>query len=65
MNVGQKVRVRKLRDSVGGSIGKRVGEVGVIKTPKILDGGNMGFVVCFADNEASWFFPEELEVVYG
>jgi hypothetical protein len=65
MNVGQKVRVRQFRDLVGGVVSKRIGEVGVVKTPKILDGGKMGFVVTFADNEATWFFPEELEIVYG
>ncbi|MFN3926406.1 MAG: cytochrome b6f subunit family protein [Pseudanabaenaceae cyanobacterium] len=65
MNVGQKVRVRKLRDAVGGSVNKRIGEVGVVKAPKILDGQIMGYVVAFADNQTTWFFPEELEVVYG
>ncbi len=65
MKVGQKVRIRQFRDAVNGNVAKRKGEVGVIKSPKIVDGGKMGYVVAFADNQTTWFFPDELEVVYG
>jgi len=65
MKIGQKVRIRQFRDTVGGSTAKRKGEVGVIKSQKIVDGGKMGYVVAFADNKATWFFPDELEAVYG
>ena len=65
MKVGQKVRVRQFRDAVNGELAERKGEVGVIQSPKIVDGGKLGNVVAFADNQTTWFFPDELEVVYG
>jgi len=65
MNIGQKVRIRQLRDAVGANTAKRKGEVGVIKSQKIIDGGKMGYVVAFADDQVTWFFPDELEAVYG
>jgi Protein of unknown function (DUF2862) len=63
MKVGQKVRVRNFRDTVGTAVAQRKGEVGVIEALKILDGGNMGFIVGFSDRQTTWFFPDELETV--
>ncbi|MDX1977263.1 MAG: DUF2862 domain-containing protein [Pseudanabaenaceae cyanobacterium bins.68] len=63
MQVGQKVRVKTFRDSVGSEISQRKGEVGVIKSFKILDGKKMGFVVGFSDQQSTWFFADELETV--
>jgi hypothetical protein len=42
-----------------------VGEVGVIKEPKIVDGGKMGYIVAFNDNASTWFFQDELEEVWA
>ncbi len=63
MKVGQKVRVRPLKDRVGTEISTRIGEVGVVKTPKIVDGAGIAYVVGFTDNKSTWFFPEELEAI--
>ena len=63
MQVGQKVRVRSFKDGSGKAIANKVGEIGVIKEEKIMDGGKWGFVVKFPDSTKSWFFADELESV--
>lgn len=63
MKVGQKVRIRPLQDRVNKEVSTRIGEVGVVKEPKILDGLNLGYIVKFTDNKANWFFPSELEAI--
>ena len=60
MKVGQKVRIRP---QVSKQVSTRIGEVGVIKEPKILDGNSLGYIVKFTDNKATWFFSEELEAI--
>lgn len=60
MKVGQKVRIRP---QVNKQVSTRIGEVGVIKEPKILDGNSLGYIVKFTDNKANWFFPDELEAI--
>jgi Protein of unknown function (DUF2862) len=61
MQVGQKVRVRSFKDGSGKAIANKVGEIGVIKEEKILDGSKWGYVVKFPDSTKSWFFADELE----
>jgi hypothetical protein len=63
MKVGQRVRIRAIQDKVAPEFASKVGEVGTIKEPKIVDGGQMGYVVTFNDNIAAWFFHDELEEV--
>jgi len=63
MKVGQKVRVRPLQDRVSPEIGTRIGEVGTVKTQKIVDGSGLAYVVAFTDNKSTWFFIEELEAI--
>ncbi len=63
MQVGQQVRVRSLKDGSGKAISNKIGEVGVIKEEKILDGSKWGYVVKFPDSSKSWFFADELESV--
>jgi hypothetical protein len=63
MKVGQKVRIRPLQDLVNKEVSSRIGEVGVVKEPKIMDGNNLGYIVKFTDNKATWFFPNELEAI--
>lgn len=62
MKVGQRVRIRTIQDKVAPEFALKVGEVGTIKEPKIVDGG-MGYVVSFNDNVTTWFFQDELEEV--
>ncbi len=64
MEVGQKVKVVRLRDRLSsGSTAKKLGQVGTIIDFKITDGMGIGAVVKFDDNSATWFFEDELKVV--
>ena len=63
MQVGQRVRVRGFKDGSGKAIASKIGEVGVVKEEKILDGGKWGYIVKFPDSTKSWFFADELESV--
>jgi Protein of unknown function (DUF2862) len=63
MNIGQKVRVRKIRDVVEANIGRKLGEVGTVTGGKIVDGSDIGVVVLFEDKTSAWFFEEELELL--
>jgi hypothetical protein len=61
MEIGQKVRVRRLRDRSPKEVIERLGKTGVIKEFKMVDGSGVGVVVRFEDNFATWFFEDELE----
>ena len=61
MEVGQNVRVYRLRDRVSPVIARKLGEVGVIQDYKMTDGSGVGFLVKFADNSAIWFFEDEVQ----
>ncbi|BAZ67923.1 MAG: DUF2862 domain-containing protein [Pelatocladus maniniholoensis HA4357-MV3] len=63
MEIGQKVKVFRLRDRVPASIVKRLGQIGLIEGYKITDGSGVGIVVKFDDNFATWFFEDELKIV--
>jgi hypothetical protein len=63
MEIGQQVKVCRLRDRVSPPIIKRLGQVGTIKGFKMLDGSNVGVVVQFEDNFATWFFEDELRAM--
>lgn len=60
MEIGQQVKVCRLRDRVSPLVIKRLGEVGTIQGFKMLDGSNVGIVVKFEDQFATWFFEDEL-----
>jgi Protein of unknown function (DUF2862) len=61
MEIGQKVRVRGLRDRTSQEVIARLGKYGIIKDYKVMDGMSIGMVVKFDDNFATWFFEDELE----
>ena len=61
MEIGQKVRVRRLRDRVSPEIINRLGKFGIIKDFKVLDGNQLGRVIQFDDQFTTWFFADELE----
>ena len=63
MEIGQQVKVFRLRDRVSPPIVKRLGQIGTIKGFKMLDGSNVGVVIQFEDNFATWFFEDELKPV--
>lgn len=63
MEIGQKVKVFRLRDRVSSEIMNKLGEVGTIQDYKMTDGSGVGAVVAFDDNTTSWFFEDELKAV--
>ncbi|ARV60963.1 cytochrome B6 [Nostocales cyanobacterium HT-58-2] len=63
MEIGQKVKVLRLRDRVSPSIVKRLGQIGTIEGYKMTDGSGVGIVVKFEDNFATWFFEDELKLL--
>ncbi|MBD2297091.1 DUF2862 domain-containing protein [Nostoc sp. FACHB-87] len=63
MEIGQKVKVYRLRDRVSSSIAQKLGKVGVIEGYKMTDGSGVGIVVKFEDNSATWFFEDEIKPV--
>lgn len=63
MEIGQKVKVYRLRDRVSPVVVSKLGKVGTIKAYKMTDGSGVGVVVQFDDNSATWFFEDELKVV--
>ncbi|BAB76181.1 DUF2862 domain-containing protein [Anabaena sp. FACHB-709] len=63
MEIGQKVKVFRLRDRVSAPIAKKLGEVGIIEGYKVTDGAGIGVVVKFNDNTSTWFFEDEIKPV--
>ena len=63
MEIGQKVKVYRLRDRVSADIAKKLGQVGTVKEFKMTDGSGVGVVVQFEDRTATWFFEDEIKAV--
>jgi hypothetical protein len=63
MEIGQKVKVCRLRDRVSQDIINRLGQTGVIQDFRVLDGSQVGIVVQFDDKFSTWFFEDELAAV--
>ncbi|MEH2266475.1 MULTISPECIES: cytochrome b6f subunit PetP [unclassified Nostoc] len=63
MEIGQKVKVYRLRDRVSPPVVKKLGQVGIIQGYKVTDGGGIGVVVLFDDNYSTWFFEDEIKPV--
>jgi hypothetical protein len=63
MEIGQKVKVFRLRDRVNNNILDKLGKIGIIQEYKMTDGSGVGAVVAFEDNSTSWFFEDELKAV--
>lgn len=61
MEIGQKVKVYRLRDRVSKGIVDKLGKVGIIKNFKMTDGSGVGAFVQFEDRSATWFFEDELK----
>ena len=60
LEIGQKVQVRRMRDRVSKDLSARLGQTGVVKDFKVLDGKNIGALIKFDDNYTTWFFEDEL-----
>ncbi|MBD1806572.1 MAG: DUF2862 domain-containing protein [Symplocastrum torsivum CPER-KK1] len=61
MEIGQKVKVYRLRDRVSPVVVSKLGKVGIIKGYKMTDGSGVGVIVQFDDNSSTWFFEDELK----
>ena len=64
MEIGQKVKVFRLRDRVSAPIAGKLGQIGIIQDYKVTDGGGIGVVVLFDDNSSTWFFEDEVKPVW-
>ncbi|HEY9770244.1 MAG TPA: DUF2862 domain-containing protein [Coleofasciculaceae cyanobacterium] len=63
MEIGQKVKVYRLRDRVNRNVAGTLGKVGIIKEYKMTDGSGVGVVVQFDDRRSTWFFEDEIKPV--
>ncbi|GAC1466240.1 MAG: DUF2862 domain-containing protein [Chamaesiphon sp.] len=63
MEIGQKVKVYRLRDRVSPVVVSKLGQIGTIKGFKMTDGSGIGIVVEFDDKSTTWFFEDELKMV--
>jgi len=60
LEIGQKVKVARLRDRVSQDVVDRLGKSGIVSQFKMVDGSGIGVVVEFDDKYATWFFEDEL-----
>ncbi len=63
MEIGQKVKIYRLRDRVSSQIVAKLGKVGTIQEFKMTDGSGVGVVVAFDDRTTTWFFEDEIRSV--
>ena len=63
MEIGQKVKVYRLRDRVSSDIADKLGKTGTIKEFKMTDVIGVGAIVEFEDKTATWFFEDEIKPV--
>jgi hypothetical protein len=63
MQVGQKVRVCRIRDRVSSDIAAKLGQMGIVQGYKMTDGSGVGVVIEFDDKTHTWFFEDEVEPV--
>lgn len=65
MEIGQKVKVCRIRERLSADTVKKIKEnpVGTIKDFKMTDGSGVGVVVQFANGTSTWFFEDEVEPV--
>ena len=63
MEIGQKVKVFRIKDRVDRNVAGTLGKVGTVKDYKMTDGSGVGVVVQFDDRSATWFFEDEIKPV--
>lgn len=61
MDIGQKVKVYRLRDRVSQDIAGKLGKIGIITDFKMTDGSGVGVFVKFDDKTTTWFFEDEVK----
>ncbi|HEY9626612.1 MAG TPA: DUF2862 domain-containing protein [Coleofasciculaceae cyanobacterium] len=60
MEIGQRVRVQRLRDRSSKEVVAHLGKIGTIQGFKVTDGQGIGVVVKFDDQFSTWFFEDEI-----
>ncbi|MGL5079040.1 MAG: cytochrome b6f subunit PetP [Waterburya sp.] len=63
MEIGQKVKVYRIKDRVNRNVAGTLGKVGTIKEYKMTDGSGVGVIVQFEDRSSTWFFEDEIKPV--
>ncbi len=63
LEIGQKVKVARLRDRVSKDVVAYLGKAGVVSAFKMVDGSGVGLVVEFEDSYTTWFFEDELSAI--
>ena len=63
MEIGQKVKVFRIKDRVNRDVAGTLGKVGTVKDYKMTDGSGIGVVVQFEDRSATWFFEDEIKPI--
>ena len=61
MEIGQKVKVYRIRDRVSSNVADKLGKVGTVKEYKMTDGSGVGVIIQFDDQSATWFFEDEVK----
>ncbi|MEM8603158.1 MAG: DUF2862 domain-containing protein [Cyanobacteria bacterium P01_H01_bin.121] len=63
MEIGQKVKVCRVRDRISADLVARLKQqsIGEVQGYKVVDGSGVGVVVKFGDSFSTWFFEDELE----
>jgi hypothetical protein len=63
LEIGQKVKVVRVRDRVSQDVADCLGKSGTISDFKMVDGSGVGVVVRFDSSYSTWFFEDELASV--
>ena len=65
MEIGQKVKVCRIRQPIPTKMNNRIKEnpIGTIKEFKMVDGSGVGFWVQFEQEMGTWFFEDEIEPI--
>jgi hypothetical protein len=65
MEIGQKVKVRRLRQKMATDVMEKIKQnpMGTVKEFKMTDGSGVGVVVDFGNGISTWFFADEIEAV--
>ncbi|NJM58114.1 MAG: DUF2862 domain-containing protein [Synechococcales cyanobacterium RU_4_20] len=64
MDIGQKVRVLRIRDRVPASVVNKLKQnpIGIVQGYRVVDGMGIGYIVKFDDAFSSWFFEDEIKL---
>lgn len=61
VEIGQKAKVRRLRDRTSDKVIGHLGKTGTVRQFKMVDGSGVGVVLEFDDGFSTWFFEDELQ----